>query len=122
MLDVAGILILVAGGLGIFHALLALLPGTGSDILTHYENIIPPGKFLNDVIHDYDMLSVVMFISGALAMGFSMSIFSRGRLSAAVAGGVLGIVSIGFLLGSFFALVGLIILAASKREFLLECA
>lgn len=121
MIDMAGILILVAGALGITHALLSALPGTSSDILNHYERIIPAGRFLDGVIQDNGFVAVLIFIAGALAMGLSMSVFKRTNLTLAVSGAVFGIIAIGFLFGAFFALVGLILLAVSKREFLLEC-
>lgn len=121
MIDMAGILILLAGALGLTHALLAALPETGDEILTRYENIIPAGEFLNSVIRDYAFVSALMFVAGILTMGLSMSVFKRTSLWLSVAGAVFGIIAIGFLIGAFFAVVGLILLAASKREFLLEC-
>lgn len=122
MIDMAGILILVAGALGITHALLSALPSTSTDIMYHYERIIPAGKFLNGVIQDNDFLAILMFAAGALAMGLSMSVFKRSNLMLAFTGAVLGIIAIGFLLGAFFALVGLLLIAVSRREFMLECS
>jgi len=122
MIDVAGILILMAGALGIAHALLSTLPGTSSDILVHYENIIPAGEVLDNIIQDNPVVGAMVFVAGALAMGMSMSVFRRGSLKVAIAGAVCGILAIGFLFGAFFSLVGLIVLAASRREFLLECS
>ncbi len=121
MIDMAGILILLAGALGITHALLTALPGTSSDLMYHYERIIPAGKFLNGVIRDNDFIAILMFIAGALSMALSMAVFKRTNLTLAISGGVLGIIAIGFLFGAFFALVGLILIAVSKRDFLLEC-
>ncbi len=122
MIDMAGILVLLAGALGITHALLSMLPGTGSDLMYHYERIIPAGKFLNGVIQDNDFIAALMFLAGALAMGLSMTAFKRTNLTLALTGAVFGIVAIGFLLGAFFAFVGMILLAVSRREFLAECA
>jgi len=122
MIDMAGILILLAGALGITHALLSVLPETGADLLRHYENLIPAGKFLNGVIQDNDFVAVLMFTAGALAMGLSMTVFRRDRFSLAIGGAALGIVAVGFLLGAFFALVGLLLLMVSRREFLVECS
>ncbi len=122
MIDMAGILVLLAGALGITQSLLSALPGTGADLMRHYENIIPAGKFLNGVIQDNLIIAVLMFVAGALAMGLSMSVFKRGSLTFALAGAVFGIVAVGFLVGAFFALVGLLLLVVSRREFLLECS
>jgi hypothetical protein len=121
MIDMAGILILLAGALGITHALLSSLPGTGSDLMYHYERLLPPGKFLDGVIQDNGVLAVLMFIAGALAMSLSMSVFKRGSYTLALMGAVFGIVAVGFLLGAFFAAVGILLLAVSRREFLAEC-
>ena len=121
IISVAGVLILLAGALGITHALLSALPETGSAILYHYENLIPAGGFLDGVIQDNGVIASLMFISGALAMVLSLSIIRRGNPVLAVASGILGIVAIGFLIGAFFALVGLLMLAVSRREFLAEC-
>jgi hypothetical protein len=122
MIDMAGILILLAGALGITHALLSSLPGTSAGILERYENLIPAGEFLDGIIQDNEVIAILMFAAGALAMGLSMSVFMRGNFSLALGGAVLGIVSVGFLLGAFFALVGLLLLVVSRREFLLECS
>ena len=122
MIDMAGILILLAGALGIAHALLSMLPGTSENLLRQYENLIPAGEFLDGVIQDNQIIAVLMFVAGVLAAGLSMSVFRRGSFMLSLGGAALGIVAVGFLLGAFFALVGLLLLAVSRREFLLECS
>jgi predicted RNA-binding Zn-ribbon protein involved in translation (DUF1610 family) len=117
----AGILILLGGALGVTHGLLALLPETGADILSHYESIIPPGEVLDSVMNDYQLLSGAIVIFGLLAVAMSMFAFTRTRFAGAIAGAAFGILSVGFLFGAFFAIVGLILLISSKREFLSEC-
>ena len=119
--DLAVIFMLLAGGLGIIHALLAALPGTSNAILTNYESVIPMGKFLDGVLQDHVAVSMLMFVFGALSIGLSMTALKRSNYAGAVAGAVFGIMSIGFLFGAFFGLMALILLAISKREFLLEC-
>ena len=119
--ELAVIFMLLAGGLGIMHALLAALPDTSPEVLSNYGSIIPAGKFLNDVLQDHVYISVLMFVFGALSIGLSLTALKRSNYAGAVAGAVFGILSIGFLFGAFFGLMALILLAISKREFLLEC-
>jgi len=119
--ELAVIFMLLAGGLGIMHALLAALPDTSPEILSNYGSIIPAGKFLNDVLQDHVYISVLMFVFGALSIGLSMTALKRSNYAGAVAGAVFGILSIGFLFGAFFGLAALVLLLISKREFLLEC-
>jgi len=118
---IAGILILLSGALGITHGLLALLPETGSEILSHYEAIIPPGEVLDELLNDSELLSAAILVFGVLAIVMSMFTFTRNRFSGALAGAVFGVLSVGFMIGAFFAIVGLILVATSKREFIPEC-
>ena len=119
--ELAVIFMLLAGGLGIMHALLAALPNTSNEILSNYGRIIPAGTFLNDVLKDHVYISVLMFVFGALSIGLSVTALRRSNYAGAVAGAVFGILSIGFLFGAFFGLAALVLLLISKREFLLEC-
>jgi hypothetical protein len=80
------------------------------------------GKFLDGVLQDHVAVSMLMFVFGALSVALSMTALKRSNYAGAVAGAVFGILSIGFLFGAFFGLMALILLAISKREFLLECA
>ncbi|OGS43490.1 MAG: hypothetical protein A3K76_00025 [Euryarchaeota archaeon RBG_13_57_23] len=118
---VGGILILLAGFLGITHALLSLLPGTGEDILATYGSVIAPGETLNEILDSYEVYAGLMMLFGVLAVVLSMFAFNRSRFDGALAGGVFGVMSIGFLFGAFFALVGLLLIATSRREFIPEC-
>jgi len=119
--ELAVVFMLLAGGLGIMHALLAALPDTSPEILSNYGSIIPAGSILNDVLRDHVYISVFMFVFGALSIGLSMTALRRSSYAGAVAGAVFGILSIGFLFGAFFGLAALVLLLISKREFLLEC-
>lgn len=118
---VGGVLILIAGFLGIAHALLSVLPGTGEDILATYESVIAPGEVLDDLLESYVALAGLMMLFGVLAVALSMFAFNRSRFDGALAGGVFGILSIGFLFGAFLAIVGLLLIATSRREFIPEC-
>lgn len=118
----AAIFMLVAGALGIFHAMAAALPDTSSQILSAYESVIPQGELLDDILKENVVLSALMFLFGVLSIALSMSAMRRSNYAASVAGSVFGILSIGFLFGSFFGLMALILLVTSRREFLLECA
>ena len=113
---------IVAGGLGIIHAILAALPDSSNEILSNYESVIPMGRFLDDVLQDHVYVSMLMFLFGVLAIALSMTAMKRNSYSGALAGAVFGILSIGFLFGAFFGLMALVLLALSRREFLLECA
>ncbi len=118
----AAVFMMLAGGLGIFHALMASLPGTSGDLMSNYESVIPAGKFLDDVLQQYVFVSVLMFLFGVLSIALSMSAVRRTSYAVSLAGAVFGIMSIGFLFGAFFGLMALILLVISRREFLLECA
>lgn len=120
--DLAVIFMILAGGLGIIHAVLAAIPETSHEILANYESVIPMGKFLDGVLKDHIAVSALMFVFGALSIGLSRSALKRSSYPAAVAGAVFGIVSIGFLFGAFFGLMALVLLGISRREFLLECS
>jgi hypothetical protein len=118
---VAGILVLLAGALGITQAILSLLPATSGSILNYFEDAIPQMESIDHLLQDYDVVAVLIFISGTLAMAMSMFAFKRTRFDGALLGSIFGILSIGFILGAFFALLALILIATSKREFIPEC-
>ncbi len=118
---VAGVLILIAGFLGIVHSTLSLSPELGGDFLDAYESWIPPGSFLNSVMEDYTLYAAVVFVFGVLAVAFSMFALRITNFTGAVLGAVFGIIAIGFLIGSAFALLGLMLLLAYRKEFLLAC-
>jgi hypothetical protein len=118
---VGGILILLAGFLGITHALLSVMPETGQSILDTYESVIPQGEALNEILDTYEFYAGLMMFFGVMAVALSMFAFNRSRYAGAIAGGIFGVLAIGFLLGAFLGLVGLLLVATSKREFLPEC-
>jgi len=118
---VAGVLILVAGFLGIVHSTLSLSPELGGDFLDAYDSWIPPGAFLDSLMDDYTAYAVIVFVFGVLAVAFSMFSLRITNFTGAVLGAVFGIFAIGFLIGSAFALLGLMLLLAYRKEFLLAC-
>ena len=117
----AAILILVAGALGIAHALLASLPGTGNDILSHYHSIIPAGKVLDDIINNYAIFGALMFLFGIAGVAMSMFAFNRTRFWGSIAAASFAFLSIGFMIGAFLALVAIIVLFSAKKEFYPRC-
>lgn len=118
---VAGIFILLAGFLGMVHATLSLVPGLGEDFLGIYEDWIPTGAFLDSVLSDYNFYAVLVFVLGLIAVVLSGYALRMTNFKGAVIGAVAGILAIGFLLGSFFGLIALLLLLASRKEFLLAC-
>ena len=83
--------------------------------------MIAPGETLNEILDSYEVYAGLMMLFGVLAVVLSMFAFNRSRFDGALAGGVFGVMSIGFLFGAFFALVGLLLIATSRREFIPEC-
>lgn len=120
-ISVAGILILLAGFLGIVHSTLSLSPELGGDFLSAYESWIPQGEFLDSVMQDYTLYAALVFVFGILAVACSMFALRISNFTGAMLGSIFGILAIGFLLGSAFALLGLLLLLAYRKEFLLAC-
>lgn len=120
-LGVGGIFILLSGVLGIAHALLVILSNFTEEVMSSYEDIIPRSASLNDLLVDHEVVAILMMLFGVLAASMSTFAFTRTRYGGAVAGAVFGIAAIGLVVGSFFALIGLILVVLAKREFMSEC-
>jgi hypothetical protein len=118
---VAGVLILLAGFLGIVHSTLSLSPELGGNFLDAYESWIPPGAFLDSVMSDYNLYAGLVFVFGLIAVAFSMFALRITNFTGAVLGAIFGILAIGFLLGAALGLLGLLLLLAYRKEFLLAC-
>ena len=118
---VAGILILLAGFLGIIHSTLSLAPELGQDFIDAYESWIPQGEFMDSLMSDYDFYAGVVFVFSVLAVAFSMFALRITNFTGAVLGSIFGILAIGFMLGAFLSLIGLFFLLAYRKEFLLAC-
>lgn len=120
-LYVAGILILIGGVLGIAQSVLGLMPELGENFLQAYEDLIPGAEATDQLLEDYIVLQLAVFVFGFVAIFGSLFVFNRSNYRIALVGGVCGVLAIGLLMGAFFSLVGLILLATSRREFLSEC-
>jgi len=99
---IGGILILIAGVLGVFWGLL-LMASIAS-------------------IGDYDAggstcCSGLFCLFGLIAIAGSFSAIGRNSVTFAVIGGVFGILSLGFFIGALLALIGVILVAIAHNEF-----
>ena len=118
----AGILILIAGVLGVAQAALALSPEIGEGFKDAYESLVPGASATDDILDDYVLLQIAVFVFGVLAIFGSTFALTQSRFDASLIGGVFGILAIGFLFGAFLSLVGVILVATSRKQFLSECA
>lgn len=121
MLSIAGILILMAGVLGISQAVLGLSPGLGEDFIQIFGDLIPGAEAADDLMNEYVLLQVAVFVFGSVAVFGSLFAFNKSDFRLSVVGGVSGILAIGFLVGAFLSIVGLMLLIASRKQFLSEC-
>lgn len=119
--SVAGILILLAGFMGVFQAFFALTPEIGEGFLQTYESAIPWAESTDEVVAEYVLLQIAVFVFGAVAIFGSMFALNGSRFDYAMVGAVSGILAIGLLLGAFLSLVALILVATSRKTFLSEC-
>jgi ribosomal protein L40E len=120
-LYVAGILILIGGVLGIAQSVLGLTPDLGESFLQAYEDLVPGAGAANDLVGEYVLLQLAVFVFGCAAIFCSLFAFDRSNYRVALVGGVCGFLAIGLLIGSFLSLVGLMLIVASRRRFLSEC-
>ena len=117
----AGILILMAGALGIGQAVLALDPGLSESLVDVIESTVPGAEAVDDMLVTYFVLQVWTLLAGLVAIFGGVFALTGTRFEFAVMGGVFGVLAIGFMMGMFLALVGLLLLAVSRREFIPEC-
>lgn len=118
---VAGILLLIAGALGIGQAVVAISPSLSESLVDAVEAVVPGSGAVGDLVADYVLLQAWSFIAGLLAIAGGMFALTATRYELALMGGLCGFLAIGFLMGAFFGLLGLLILVFSKKEFLPEC-
>jgi len=104
-----GALLLIAGILGIIFWGYFIAIGTSA------ASILPIGG---------ESFASIIFVCGAVGIIFSLiallgGVFAiqRKMWGLGIAGGVLGLLSFGFFLGSILALIGLILVAVSHKEF-----
>jgi ribosomal protein L40E len=117
----AGILILMAGVLGIVQSVLALSPGLGEGFLNAYEDLVPGASATGEVLDQYTLLQVAVFVFGVLAIFGSMFALGESRFDMSVVGGVAGVLAIGLILGAFLSIVALLLLVTSRKSFDPEC-
>ncbi len=120
--SVAGIMMLTAGMLGIAQVTLSLTPGLGDDFLALFEKFIPGMETADNLIADYILLQIAIFLSGAIAIFGSVFTLNQSRFRMSVTGAIFGIFAIGLLLGAFFSLIALALIISSRRQFLSECS
>ena len=111
----AGVLILMAGVLGIAQSVLALSPDLGEGFMEAYEDIVPGASATGDVLDEYDLLQIGVFVFGAIAIFGSMFALTQSRFDMSLVGGVFGILAVGFLFGAFLSLVGLLLVRSEER-------
>lgn len=117
----AGILILMAGALGIGQGVAGLDPGFSGTLMDIMEGLIPWSETTDDIVGEYLALQVWVVIAGVLAIAGGVFALTETRYEFAVMGGIFGFLAIGFLMGAFLGLVGLLLLAVSRKDFLPEC-
>lgn len=117
----AGILILMAGVLGVVQSVLSLSPGLGDDILTAYEDLVPGASATDAILDEYVLLQAAVFVFGAIAIFGSIFALSQSRFDMSVVGGAAGVLAIGFIMGAFLSLVALLLLVTARRAFDPEC-
>lgn len=117
----AGIMILMAGAFGIGQGVVALDPGLSESLLKAIESVVPWTETMDDWVAEYVVLQAWTVIAGLLAIAGGVFALTRTRYEFAVMGGIFGMLAIGFLMGAFLALVGTLLLATSRKDFLPEC-
>ena len=117
----AGILILIAGSLGVGQAMVALDPDLTASMMDAIEAAVPWAEPIDEMLLEYFVLQAWVLISSLIALAGGVFALTKTRFELALAGGVFGIMAIGFLMGAFLALVGVLLLATSRKDFLPEC-
>jgi hypothetical protein len=117
----AGIMILIAGALGIGQAVVALDPDLSESFASAIEGVLPWSGDAGQWVAEYVILQVWTLIAGLLAIAGGVFALTETRFEFAVMGGIFGVLAIGFLIGAFLGLVGLLLIAFSRKEFLPEC-
>ena len=117
----AGILILMAGVLGIVQSVLSLSPELGEGFMDAYESLVPGASATGDLLDDYALLQFSVFVFGVIAVFGSMFALNQSRFDLSIVGAVSGILAIGLLFGAFLSIVALMLLATSRKHFSPEC-
>lgn len=120
-ISVAGILVLMAGFLGISQALISLAPEISEGFIRTLEEVVPGMETVDNLMADYLLLQAAFFVFGVVAVFGSMYALMGSRFDMAVIGAVFGIPAFGFMIGALFSVFGLIMIVTSRKEFLSEC-
>lgn len=111
---VGGVLILIAGILALVNGALYLVSDI-SDLGT--IPTLPEGFTEDDLEGIMRACGVVMMIFGIMAIPGGVFALRRKHFGLAIAGGVVAMLGVGFSFGALLGLVGLILVAISRKEF-----
>ncbi len=111
---VGGVLILLAGVLALVNGALYLALDI-ADLGT--IPALPEGITEEDLEGIMRMCGAVMMVFGVIAILGGAFALQRKHFGLSIAGGVMGMLGIGFSIGAILGLVGLILVAISRKEF-----
>lgn len=113
---VGGILILIAGLMGLAMGGILLMAAGNVDTLTDWGvDVAGVGDMLEDILTVCGAIFIVLGLIAVLGGFFGVM---RKHWGIVILGGVLGLFVLGpYMLGSLLALVGLILVAISKKDF-----
>jgi hypothetical protein len=113
---IGGILILIAGIMGLALGGLFLVAAGDVDVLSDYGiDVAGVGDLLEDILTVCGIIFIVLGLIAVLGGFFGVQ---RKHWGLAILGGVMGLFVLGpYLIGSLLALVGLILVAVSKKDF-----
>lgn len=119
--SVAGILVLLAGFMGVAQALILVMPGVSEGFISAIEETVPGMEAVDNLMTDYVLVQAAFFAFGVVAIFGSMFALNASRFDMSIVGAVFGIMALGFVLGAVLSLVALLMILTSKKEFLSEC-
>jgi hypothetical protein len=112
---VGGILVLIAGLLALGNAV-AFLSYTAAD-LENTGVTLPSGTTWDQILGIIRACGAVEVVFGIVAIVGGIFAIQRKHFGLAVAGALLGLFGFGFVVGSLLALIGIILIAVSRKEF-----
>lgn len=116
-LSLAGTLLLMAGGLGIFEGIWYLSTDIEGGIISALGGYVPTGIDLDALVNTAVTCTAIRIVFSCFAIMGAMFAFQKTRFGIAVAGAVFGILALGFVLGSILSLVALVLISFSRKEF-----
>ncbi|MBU0685471.1 MAG: hypothetical protein ABIE25_06815 [Thermoplasmatota archaeon] len=113
---VGGILILIAGIMGLVLGAVFIVASNSVDTLADWGvDVAGVGDILSDILLVCGIIVIILSLVVVLGGFFGIT---RKHWGLAIVGGVLGLFLIGpYMLASLFALIGLILVAVSKKDF-----